>query len=195
VLEELKLLLSQCWPQDLTGKTKTIKSLADVLSDDNSITPDTASLDEYRLYQREQIEADINGDNIQIFLSPNWTLEYEFAKSKLYKLLAFALNMTKFGQDMPIEILDNDLIQETWTEIETAYGNESIEDPYNLFKPINNGTVSKAICAQYLAEAISGRIECIKQSQDNFSEWVQDVLETDTNIKYLADAIKYVTTY
>lgn len=193
--EELKLLLSQCWPQDLTGKTKTIKSLADVLSDDNSITPDTASLDEYRLYQREQIEADINGDNIQIFLSPNWTLEYEFAKSKLYKLLAFALNMTKFGQDMPIEILDNDLIQETWKEIETAYGNESIEDPYNLFKPINNGTVSKAICAQYLAEAISGRIECIRQSQDNFSEWVQDVLETDTNIKYLADAIKYVTTY
>lgn len=195
--EELKLFLSQRWPQGLTGKTETIKSLVNVLSNDNSITPNTASLDKYRLYQISKIEEEINRDNVRIFLSPNWTLEYEFAKSKLYKLLAFALNIAKFEQGNPIELLGNEFIQETWTNIETNYRDESLDGPnvYSLFKPINNGSVSKAICAQYLAEAIAGRIDCIKQSNDNFNEWVQDALETDPNIKYLADAIKYVTTY
>ena len=53
---------------------------------------------------------------------------------------------------------------------------------YEIFKPINDGTVSKAIVAQYLAAIIESGDRDYK-----------NLFETDESLAYLTKAINHVT--
>lgn len=57
---------------------------------------------------------------------------------------------------------------------------------------MNDGTVSKAITAQYLAGMLAGELAPVSDETVNRDE-VKSVIESDDKLKYLVDAIKHVT--
>ena len=57
---------------------------------------------------------------------------------------------------------------------------------------MNDGTVSKAITAQYLAGMLAGELAPVSDGTVNLDE-VKFVIENDDKLKYLVEAIKYVT--
>ena len=63
---------------------------------------------------------------------------------------------------------------------------------YEIFEPLNEGKVSKAITAQYLAGMLVGDLPPVK-GNDEFKEAIKRIINTDEKLKYLKDAIEYVT--
>lgn len=116
--------------------------------------------------------------DIKLFVAKNWTLEYEIAKSGLYKELAMAICMAKGEQEG-----ETVSIEEAKEKINDKYkdGTSDIV-AYQIFKPINDGAVSKAIVAQYLAEILESK-----------TEEYRPIFESDENLAYLVKAIKHVT--
>ncbi|HCY73035.1 MAG TPA: hypothetical protein DHU75_02615, partial [Rikenellaceae bacterium] len=74
-----------------------------------------------------------------------------------------------------------DAIDEANKKYESDTSSESIA--YTIFEPLNEGRVSKAITAQYLAEILNREATKYKS-----------VLENDEHLHYLIEAIKHVTT-
>lgn len=115
---------------------------------------------------------------IKVFVAKNWTLEYEIAMSGLYKELAMAVCMAKgerSGKPVTIEAAQKTV------DAKYKSGTNNVV-AYQIFKPINDGDVSKAIVAQYLAEVLESKA---KESKS--------VFESDENLAYLVEAIKHVT--
>ena len=113
-----------------------------------------------------------------MFTAKNWTLEYEIAKSGLYKELEIAVKMAK-GEQAGYKTTFEDAKKET---DETYKDGTNDTVAYQIFKPINDGVVSKAIVAQYLAEILESHPEEYKA-----------ILESDKHLEYLVEAIKHVT--
>lgn len=116
--------------------------------------------------------------DIKLFVAKNWTLEYEIAKSGLHKELAMAVCMAKGEQEGKTVS-----VEEAKKKINDKYkdGTSDIV-AYQIFKPINDGVVSKAIVAQYLAEILESE-----------TEECRPIFESDENLTYLVEAIKHVT--
>ena len=124
-----------------------------------------------------------------------WTLEYEIAGSGLYRLLATAIKAAKMETDQPKAEIDNDALNKLWKEVTEVYPDRRIptkEETYKIFKPLNDGTVSKAITAQYLAGMLAGELAPVSDGTVNLDE-VKFVVENDDKLKYLVEAIKHVT--
>lgn len=124
---------------------------------------------------------------IRIFLPKKWTLEYDIACSGLYKLLDQAVliaNIEKSNSSIMIEDL---FFENVKAEIEEKYTEAGLTSQisYDIFKPLNNGSISKASTAQYLAEILER--ESIKDST------LKMTLKTDPYLKYLCNAIYHVT--
>ena len=90
------------------------------------------------------------------------------------KHLGQAINVALFEKNNPeIEINDN-----VFTQCEI----ESESNPYETFRPLALGNVSKASTAQYLAQIL-----------DNNKVSVIEVIKIDPYLKYIVDAICHVT--
>ena len=63
---------------------------------------------------------------------------------------------------------------------------------YQIFAPLNEGTISKAITAQYLAGMIVGDLPPVKDN-DVIKAEIKRIINTDEKLKYLKDAIEYAT--
>ena len=152
-------------------------------------------LAQIREERRTRLENAINSDEIKIFLPQAWTLEYEIAGSGLYRLLATAIKAAKMETDQPRTEIDNEILNKLWKEVTDVYPDRhrlTKEETYNIFKPLNDGTVSKAITAQYLAGMLAGELAPVSDGTVNLGE-VKFVVENDDKLKYLVEAIKYVT--
>jgi putative ATP-dependent endonuclease of OLD family len=156
-----------------SGHKDTIKSYFKSITSD--ITSDDIEL--LRDVKRKSSDAQYH-DDIRIYLPKCWTLEYDIARSALFKKLAYATNLAKAERDdcdMTVE-----LKSKIKSEVESKYGDITNESTaYQIFKPLNDGSVSKAITAQYFAEALS--------------DTDKDTLESDEYLKYIVDAINHVT--
>lgn len=126
----------------------------------------------------EKLAAIYPEGEIKLFAAKHWTLEYEIAKSGLYKELAIAVKMAKGEQSE--ELVTHEDAKKSVEEQYKDGTNDAVA--YKIFKPINDGDVSKAIVAQFLAEIL----------ETNAAEY-KTVLETDENLAYLVEAIKHVT--
>jgi putative ATP-dependent endonuclease of OLD family len=125
---------------------------------------------------------------VQLFLPENWTLEYELASSKLYKYLIQAYRVAQKEKSVSFTPT-GDLFTTIKTSVETEYTAEQLTDAketYSIFRPLNEGIISKAGTAQYLAEILSSTEGA---ERDN----VVSILKTDQSLKYIRDAIYYVT--
>ena len=173
----------------------TINRLKEVLSDDKKTRLDEAVLLKIRDEKTKRLEREINMGRIKIFLPKNWTLEYEIASSGLYRLLATAIRAAKMEVRNPELEMSDETLLELWRKVKEVYPDGHVatrEDAYNIFAPLNEGTVSKAITAQYLAGIISGDLSPVKEDEE-MKRRVKDIIENDERLKYLKNAIEYVT--
>lgn len=123
--------------------------------------------------EKKKIAYKDNEEKIKVFLATPWTLEHSIAKSVLRE---------KF-EKIIIELRD---YKETTTGIEKIKEWEQIECNHKraeqTYQFILNNSISKAVIAQHLASEI---ITMTKKEKDK--------LKTDSELKYLIDAIKHVT--
>lgn len=143
-----------------------------------------------RQKKKEQIEKEIDGGCIKIFLPNHWTLEYEIALSCIYKELYQATLLTEIeirGLEMVLNDKDYGVVKK---KAENKYTTEfpSPQDAYEIFKPLNDGDISKAMTAQYLAEILSK-----EASSEASMKSLSDKIRQDENLKYIVDTIDYVT--
>jgi putative ATP-dependent endonuclease of OLD family len=155
---------------------------------DNDIKPDSGLTPEQIRKKRTKKEAKYNGQDVRTFISPVWTLEYDIALSGLKKEFYTAVlrgekiqNSDTYGLTCKkiIEVekaVENDFT--SWnsnnkTEQDVA---KAIYEDYMLKK-----NISKSIVAQCFAALLKG------------CEGIKERLDGDKKLKYLVDAIEYVT--
>ena len=189
--EEVRL----CKKDTFRPINETINCMKAILTEDKRVVLDEVILARIREEKRTRLENVINTDDIKIFLPQEWTLEYEIAGSGLYRLLATAIKAAKMETDQPKAEIDNDALNKIWKEVTEVYPDSRIstkEGRYKIFKPLNDGTVSKAITAQYLAGMLAGELAPVSDGTVKRDE-VRSIVEKDEKLKYLVEAIKYVT--
>lgn len=149
------------------------KNLVDITEED---------IEKLRKEKHEKISALYEGE-IKMFLPKKWTLEYEIANSKLCNFLAEAIELAKFEKNCVT--VDRDKIEEVKEKIGTEkYKNDDPVASYQIFKPLNDGTVSKAITAQYFSQLL-------EDFEDK--DELKHLIEEDSYLSYIVDAIKHVT--
>lgn len=145
--------------------------------DENISSITEADIEKIRNERRTKLVSQFESDEIKVFVPQCWTLEYEIAQSGLFKALAMAIEMAKAEQKgivVELDIVKN--------KIESRYiGNSDKKIAYELFKPINDGLVSKAIVAQYLARIF-----------EDDKNYYKTIIETDVYLQYIVNAIKHV---
>jgi len=155
---------------------------------DNDIKPDSGFTPEQIKEKRTEKEAKYNGQEIKTFISPDWTLEYDIASSGLKKEFYTAVLRAEKIQNSDTYGLTPEKITEINRKVDTDFGTWTLEhktgreiakviyEDYMLEKKI-----SKAIVAQCFVALLK---EC---------EGIKERIEVDEKLKYLVDAIKYVT--
>lgn len=118
------------------------------------------------------------------YVAQNWTLEYELALSNIREVLYQSiLESLRIQQDNNL-IIDVDDITDIQAQVQIFFQEQSSNSQeaiaYEIFKPINNGRVSKAILAQRLAHNLS---------LGDF----KDAIKSSAELSYLKDAIYHVT--
>lgn len=174
---------------------ETIDRMKAILTEDKRVALNEDILARIREEKRTRLENAINADKIKIFLPQAWTLEYEIAGSSLYRLLATAIKAAQQEKDHPeLEITDK-ILNQLWNDVTEEFPDGGIptkEVVYKIFEPLNDGTVSKAITAQYLAGMLAGELAPVRDETVS-RDAVRSIVENDDKLKYLVQAIKYVT--
>lgn len=156
-----------------------------------------SDLEKSRAIKKKGIEDANNEGEIHIYLPNQWTLEYEIACSKLQKYLFCAVYVAKRENNK--KFLYEEALLKANEEWAKKYSNNSSGETdeevrqraYDIFSELDDGNVSKAATAQYLADMLS------KQHQteigDNSENTIKYILEHDPYLQYIIDAIKHVT--
>lgn len=143
----------------------------------------------------KRLETETNNGPIKIFLPKDWTLEYDIAGSGLFRLLATAIRAAEKETNEQDQDITGETLMSIWNEVKEDYPDDIIptrEISYEVFAPLNEGKVSKAITSQYLAGMLVGDLPPVKDN-DEFKEKIKRIIDTDEKLKYLKDAIEYVT--
>lgn len=138
--------------------------------------------------KRIEKKAKYDGQEIKTFISPDWTLEYDISLSALRKEFYIAVLRAEKIKNSDTYGLTSAKITEVNQKVETDFTNwisehkteqeiaKAIYEDYMLDK-----NISKAIVAQCFAALLK---EC---------ERIKERIEVDEKLKYLVDAINYVT--
>jgi putative ATP-dependent endonuclease of OLD family len=155
---------------------------------DNDIKPDSELTEEQIKAKRTEKEARYNGNEIQTFISPVWTLEYDIFLSTLRKEFYIAVLRAEKIQNSDTYGLTPAKITEVNQKVETDFSTWTSEHKTEqeiaeaIYKDyIFDKKISKAIIAQCFAAVLK---EC---------EGIKERIEVDEKLKYLVHAIKYVT--
>ncbi|WP_139689840.1 ATP-dependent nuclease [Streptococcus oralis] len=120
----------------------------------------------------------------KVFITPEWTLEYSLAKGPLVKLLWKSIHETRYKN--PYSTVNQNKFDEINNQLTTSDDIISSELAYDIFKPLNDKKVSKAIVAQKLA------IEIGKLASEDKEQLKTKVLSNDYT-QYLVNAIKHAS--
>lgn len=157
---------------------KQITKILTQVQDD--ITSD--DIEKLRSEKRQYLSAAYGGE-IRLFLPLKWTLEYEIANSKLCDFLAEAVKLAQMEQKG--KNVGKNEIENAKKEIEKiGLKNDDPATAYELFKPLNDGTVSKAITAQYFSQLLEDFDDKDK---------LNNLISSDKNLSYIVKAINHVT--
>ena len=174
---------------------ETINRLNAVLTEDKKTKLNEAVLSIIREEKRKRLKKEINIGKTEIFLPKDWTLEYEVAGSGLYRLLDMSIKLARIEKKFPNYELTDERLLELWGKVKEEYPDDHIpsrEESYKIFAPLNDGTVSKAITAQYLAGMIAGELLPVK-GNDALRENVRSIILNDERLNYITKAIEHVT--
>jgi putative ATP-dependent endonuclease of OLD family len=144
-------------------------------------------------FTKEQIEQKVSnkkakyeGGDVQVFLPNTWTLEYEIARSCLrniiHKSILYALATNDLQEEISKEIVKEVTEQlEKDVEMWAKESKSDIEIAVEIYAPLERKQASKAVVAQIFSRILTdSKID------------VAEILK-DPHLKYLVDAIKYVT--
>lgn len=131
--------------------------------------------------------------NIRVFSSPCWTLEYDIALGDLREVLFEAIFTAQLIQsrmrNQNFQGLSDEEISERREDarvklgkIIEKYGDNNKRIAFEIYKPLDTNKASKTVTAQYLSAFM-------KAEKSKYSE----MLKLDAQIKYLIEAIEYVT--
>ena len=155
---------------------------------DNDIKPDSGLTEEQIEDKRTEKKTKYNGQEIETFISPDWTLEYDIALSGLKKEFYTAVLQAEKIQNSDTYGLTPKKITEVNEKVETDFTTWTSEQKTDqeIAKIIYEGymldkKISKSIAAQCFASLLK---EC---------EGMKERIEVDEKLKYLVNAIKYVT--
>lgn len=155
---------------------------------DNDIKPDSGLTQKQIKEKRTEKEAKYNGQDIRTFISPDWTLEYDIALSRLKKEFYTAVFRAEKIQNSDTYGLTPEKITEVKQKVDTDFTTWISEHKteQEIAEAIYKGhildkKISKAIIAQCFAALLK---EC---------EGIKKRIEGDEKLKYLVDVIKYVT--
>lgn len=155
---------------------------------DNDIKPDSGLTEEQIKNKRTEKEAKYDGQGIKTFISPDWTLEYDIALSRLKKEFYTAVLRAEKIKNSNTYGLTPDKITEVNQKVETDFTTWTSEHKTDkeIAKIIYGGymldkKISKSIVAQCFASLLK---EC---------KGIKERIEVDEKLKYLMDAVKYVT--
>ena len=174
---------------------ETINRLKAVLTEDKKTKLNEAVLSIIRLEKSKRLKKEINIGKTEIYLPKDWTLEYEIAGSGLYRLLDMAIKLAQIEKKFPDYELTDERLLELWGKVKEEYPDDHLpskKESYKIFAPLNDGTVSKAITAQYLAGMIAGELLPVKEN-DDLKEKVRSIIANDERLKYITKAIEHVT--
>ena len=173
---------------------KNLNNMVALLTEDNMTVLNEEILEQLRKEKKIRLETNVNYDTIKIFLPNSWTLEYEIACSRIYRLLELAIRAAQKEYNEPSLTIDEGVLMSLWDEVIKDYPEGYVhtkEDAYKIFKPLNEGTISKAITAQYLAGMLAGELPPISNGIVSL-DYIKDAFETDANLMYLTEGIKHV---
>ncbi|MBP1672776.1 MAG: hypothetical protein H6Q25_591 [Bacteroidetes bacterium] len=164
----------------LTGEIEQVSLLSD-----NRKTEDEYSTQEIAEIVSKK-KAKYSGGDVQVFITNTWTLEYEIARSCLrnliHKSVLLALATNDLQEDATKEVCKG--ITEKCEEDLERWKTEGISDieiAVEIYAPLERKQASKAVVAQIFSRILnSSKVD------------VEDILK-DPHLKYLVDAIKYVT--
>lgn len=130
--------------------------------------------------KKKQIELEFEAfkPNLEIFVASNWTLEYELALSSLRKELAEVVHSIRYKNPYTDK---NKKKLESIFEI-LAESEQTEKAAYEIYKPLNDKIVSKAVVAQALAKKL-----------ENSKLDLKKAISEDPYLDYLVKAIYHVT--
>lgn len=130
--------------------------------------------------KKKQIELEFEAfkPNLEIFVASNWTLEYELALSSLRKELAEVVHSIRYKNPYTDK---NKKKLESIFEI-LAESEQTEKAAYEIYKPLNDKIVSKAVVAQALAKKL-----------ENSKPDLKKAISEDPYLAYLVKAIYHVT--
>lgn len=143
---------------------------------------DAGLIKEIRANKKVKFEKRVNCQYVKGFLPDCWTLEYDIACSNLFKELETAIRLAKRLDSNGRNIISAALIETTKNDVEEKFETLDEETAYKIFKPLNEGSVSKATTAQCLALLLEKNEERTKK-----------IIQTDPYLKYIREAIYHVT--
>jgi putative ATP-dependent endonuclease of OLD family len=129
-------------------------------------------------------------DNVKAFISPQWTLEFDIAcsclKTEIFAAIKMAADYEKFDKkDEQIIKKSSEYIKEASEEIQSWNTSSIFEMAKNItVKVVIKKYISKAVVAQCFAKILS---------EKNFNEKEIESIRSDEYLKYIVDAIDYVT--
>ncbi|MGH1000459.1 MULTISPECIES: ATP-dependent nuclease [Bacillus cereus group] len=160
----------------ITIKKENNAKLSEALS-----TPiDKKTIEELRVKRKLQIESEFKQleSNVGIFVAPHWTLEYELALSSLGGVLAEVIHSIRYKH--PDSEQNKKKLEDILCKLKSA---DTIEEAaYEVYKPLNNKYISKAIVAQQLAKKL-----------EEVPEELKNNIIIDPYLGYLVKAIYHVT--
>ena len=174
---------------------ETINRLKAVLTEEKKMPLNEDMLSIIRNEKVECIEHETNNEQIKIFLPKDWTLEYDIAGSGLFRLLAAAIRAANIEENGHEQEITDEILLDIWNKVKDDYPDGTSPTrkiSYQIFAPLNEGTISKAITAQYLAGMIVGDLPPVKDN-DVIKAEIKRIINTDEKLKYLKDAIEYAT--
>jgi putative ATP-dependent endonuclease of the OLD family len=178
-------------PQEAKEFTYEVKRRVTGVVEQVSLLSDNRKTeDEYSTQEIAEIvskkKAKYSGGDVQVFLPNTWTLEYEIARSCLRNVIHKAILLALATNDLQVDIskeifkgitekIEQDL--ERWN----TEGKSDIEIAVEIYAPLERKQASKAVVAQIFSRILN-----------NSKVDVAEILK-DPHLKYLVDAIKYVT--
>ena len=160
-------------------------------------TPTSQKIEADKLKRIQSLEDFKNGE-VDVFVSPNWTLEYEISHStfrtQFYQALLWAEKMSNSQSGRPKESKFEEVVEivkSDFTEWEECWNSNPRKDELIAFELYQNimikREISKAVTAQVFAGHLEDRLRVTNGGTLKFE------IQNERSLQYLINAIYYVT--